>query len=93
MQQERREKDVESKLSEEKPLEEVLGRVLKASPTLSTLFLKGQRRSKPFAGAGSQSGKGGGAEKKGEAAGHQWHPGPRDHRGREDDPPRAMSVP
>jgi len=68
MQQERREKDVESKLSEEKPLEEVLGRVLKASPTLSTLFLKGQRRSKPFAGAGSQSGKGGGAEKKGEAA-------------------------
>jgi len=68
LQQERREKDVESKLSEEKPLEEVLGRVLKASPTLSTLFLKGQRLSKPFAGAGSQSGKGGGAEKKGEAA-------------------------
>jgi hypothetical protein len=67
LQQERREKDVESKLSEEKPLEEVLGRVLKASPTLSTLFLKGQRLSKPFAGAGSQSGKAGGAEKQGES--------------------------
>ena len=67
LQQQRREKDVESKLSEEKPLEEVLNRVLKASPTLSTLFLKGQRLSKPFAGAGSHTGKSGGTEQRGEA--------------------------
>lgn len=57
----RREKDVESRLSEEKPLEEVLGKVLRASPTLKTLFLAGQRLSKPFdkGGTGGSGGKGG----------------------------------
>ena len=54
LQQERRESDIESQLSEEKPLEEVLGRVLKASPALQTLFLKGQRLSRPFAGGGGR---------------------------------------
>ncbi len=66
LQQERRERDVESQLSEEKPLEEVLGRVLKASPTLKMLFLKGQRLSRPFAGGGA---------KEGEADGRKRGPG------------------
>jgi len=61
LQQERRERDVESKLREEKPLEEVIGKVLKASPTLKSLFLEGQRLARPFAGnAGAGKGYGGG---------------------------------
>ncbi|GJM08234.1 MAG: hypothetical protein DHS20C11_05100 [Lysobacteraceae bacterium] len=58
LQNERRRKEVEDKLSDEKPLEEVLGRVLKASPTLNQLFLKGQRLSKPFNRAGKGDGDG-----------------------------------
>lgn len=62
LQQKRRESDVEARLSEQKPLEEVLGRVLKASPTLNTLFLAGQRLSRPFAnGNGGAKGHRGGA--------------------------------
>jgi len=57
LQERRREQDVSSKLSEEKPLEEVLNKVLRASPTLETLFLRGQRLSKPFnTGAGGGEG-------------------------------------
>ena len=66
LQQERRNKDVEEKLREERPLEEVLGKVMRASPTLERLFLAGQRLSKPFAGSntggsGNGSGQGGGS--------------------------------
>lgn len=66
LQQERRNIDVESKLSEERPLEEVLGKVLKSSPTLQTLFLAGQRLSKPFntkkkGGSGNDGDEGGGS--------------------------------
>ena len=57
LQQERRQQDVESKLSEERPLEEVLGRIFKSSPALKTLFLQGQRLARPF--AGDKSGDGG----------------------------------
>lgn len=60
LQNQRRQQDVESKLSEEKPLEEVLGKVLRASPSLNTLFLRGQRLAKPFAGGGGGNGNGGG---------------------------------
>ncbi|MCA9305049.1 MAG: hypothetical protein KDA16_00825 [Phycisphaerales bacterium] len=64
LQNARRAGDVESKLSEEKPLEEVLGKVLKASPTLKTLFLQGQRLANPFGGRGGKNkGEGGGADK------------------------------
>ena len=49
LQQERRASDVETKLSEEKPLEEVLEKVLKSSPNLKNLFLQGQRLARPFA--------------------------------------------
>jgi hypothetical protein len=48
LQQYRREQDVELKLSEERPLEEVIGKVLRASPTLKTIFLLGQRLARPF---------------------------------------------
>jgi len=61
LQLERREQEVEAKLSEERPLEEVLGKVLKASPTLKTLFLRGQRLARPFkSGGGSKPGGGSG---------------------------------
>ena len=58
LQQKRRQQDVESKLSEERPLEEVLNKVLRSSPTLNSLFLRGQRLSKPFSsgGGGTNSG-------------------------------------
>ena len=69
LQQDRRNHDVESKLSEERPLEEVLSKVLKSSPTLKTLFLSGQRLSKPFktdtaGGSGNEGDKGGGPDNK-----------------------------
>lgn len=63
LQNQRRQQDVESKLSEEKPLEEVLGKVLKASPSLNTLFLQGRRLARPFAGGGGGKGHGGGSGK------------------------------
>jgi len=64
LQQQRREQDVKSTLSEEKPLEEVIGKILRASPTLKTLFLRGQRLAKPFSnGAGGKKGKEGGSDK------------------------------
>lgn len=52
--QARRERDLEDQLSEEKPLEDVLARVLQGSPTLAQLFLRGQRLSRPFAGNGDK---------------------------------------
>ena len=47
LQEERRSKEQSEKLSNEKPLEEVLNNILKSSPTLSSLFLKGQRLNMP----------------------------------------------
>ena len=52
LQQERRQQSIEDQLHEEKPLEEVLGKVLRASPSLNTLFLKGERISRAFPGNG-----------------------------------------
>ncbi len=61
LQQERREHDVESKLSEEKPLEEVLSKIFTASPALKALFMRGQRLTRPFAnGSGSNNDDGNG---------------------------------
>ena len=48
LQQERKAKDVEGRLSEEKPLEEVLEKVLRRSPVLWKLIGEGQRLTKPF---------------------------------------------
>lgn len=61
LQNARRHKDVEEKLSDEKPLEEVLGKVFKSSPTLRTLFTQGQRLTNPFGKTGgAKTGKKGG---------------------------------
>ena len=64
LQEQRRFDDVESKLSEEKPLEEVLQRIFRSSPTLQNLFLIGRRLARPFPKAGEgKNGENGGAKK------------------------------
>lgn len=60
LQNKRRQDDIESKLSDEKPLEDVLRKVLKASPSLNTLLLRGQRLPRPFAASGPKDGSDGG---------------------------------
>ena len=74
LQNERRQQDVDSQLSEEKPLEEVLGKVLKASPSLSTLFLQGRRLSRPFPTGGNGTGEGGGSKGTGPTFVGKQHP-------------------
>src|SRR5437588_8875748 len=44
----RRNEEIQSKLADEKPLEDILKSLLEHSPTLSALFLKGQRLANPF---------------------------------------------
>jgi len=44
----RKREEIETKLEEDKPLEEVLESILKRSPSLSSLFLLGKRLSNPF---------------------------------------------
>jgi len=44
----RRAEEIQSKLAEEKPLEEILVEILKQSPALASLFLTGVRASNPF---------------------------------------------
>lgn len=44
----RRREEIEAKLDNSKPLEDILEAILKASPSLSTLFLHGVRLSNPF---------------------------------------------
>jgi hypothetical protein len=44
----RRREQTEAKLADAKPLEDILESLLKKSPTLAALFLKGQRASNPF---------------------------------------------
>lgn len=44
----RRAEEIESKLAEEKPLEDILHGLLKHSPTLASLFLTGNRAANPF---------------------------------------------
>lgn len=71
LQEERRQADQEEKLSDEKPLEEVLNTILKSSPSLSALFLKGQRLNMPGSKtkqninstSGGESGDSGGSDK------------------------------
>jgi len=75
LQQKRRAQDVETKLSEERPLEEVLGKVLKASPALKALFLQGQRLARPFPrGAGNGNGNGNGPGKEDKPFQGRRHP-------------------
>jgi hypothetical protein len=51
----RRREEVESKLDNSKPLEEILKSIIKQSPTLSDLFLKGARIPAPFKTIQAQS--------------------------------------
>ncbi len=56
----RRREEVAERLSEAKPLEDVLRAIIKTSPSLSKLFLMGQRLSSPYrSGADGQTGGGG----------------------------------
>jgi hypothetical protein len=48
LKEKRRSEEVQSKLEDEKPLEDVLKSLLEHSPTLSNLFLQGLRASNPF---------------------------------------------
>ncbi len=75
LQNDRRAQEVESTLSEEKPLEEVLGKVLKASPMLKSLFLQGQRLTNPFGGrSGKNKGSGSGSHNGNESFKGKRHP-------------------
>ncbi|MBI5851772.1 MAG: hypothetical protein HZB39_12210 [Planctomycetes bacterium] len=60
----RRREEVSEKLSEAKPLEDVLRQILKTSPSLSRLFLQGQRLNSPYRSQenGQTSGGQGGTE-------------------------------
>ena len=44
----RRNDEIQSRLQDEKPLEDILKSLLETSPTLSALFLQGQRATNPF---------------------------------------------
>ncbi|MEJ7757960.1 MAG: hypothetical protein WKF55_00075 [Gemmatimonadaceae bacterium] len=64
LQERRRSSEISDRLSESKPLEEVLSSILKTSPSLASLFLSGQRLNRPERqqpGTGNGAG-GGGAD-------------------------------
>jgi hypothetical protein len=48
LKEKRRNEEIQSRLQDEKPLEDVLRTLLQRSPTLASLFLKGQRATNPF---------------------------------------------
>lgn len=74
LQELRRNQEVEEELSESKPLEEIIDRILKSSPSLAKLFLLGQRLGKPF--RGKENGLGGGGGKENGAATFEGRPHP-----------------
>lgn len=54
IQHDRQEKAVKGRLADDKPLQDVLQGILKSSPVLSTILLKGTRLSSPFASPGGK---------------------------------------
>lgn len=56
LREERRRKDIENKLSDSKPLADVLEKIIKNSPSLTSLFTQGVRILNPFKPAGLGSG-------------------------------------
>lgn len=63
LQDRRRSEEISERLAESKPLEDVLGSILKSSPSLSALFLRGSRLSNPHRQSGKdEGGNGAGAE-------------------------------
>lgn len=65
LQDRRRSEEISERLAESKPLEDVLGGILKSSPSLSALFLRGTRLSKPHRQSGSDDGGNGAGPDKG----------------------------
>jgi hypothetical protein len=62
LREQRRRDEVAEKLKDARPLEDVIGSILRTSPSLSKLFLLGQRLSRPFRMGTGTSGGGGGPE-------------------------------
>lgn len=56
LQERRRSEEISERLAESKPLEDILGGILKSSPSLSALFLRGTRLSKPHRQSGANDG-------------------------------------
>jgi hypothetical protein len=75
LKEERRRNEVAERLQDSRPLEDVLGSIMKSSPSLSKLFLLGQRLSRPYrVGPGGRGGGLGGPDPgNGEFRGHR-HP-------------------
>ena len=75
LREQRRNAEIEDRLRDNKPLEEVLEAVLKSSPSLAQLFLHGRRLSRP-SGKGKKSGgnNGNGSTKKSEKFVGKAHP-------------------
>jgi len=74
LQERRRNEELREELSEAKPLEEVIDRILKSSPSLARLFLLGQRVGKPFRGEAGGEGGGRGKEQGGAPFRGKRHP-------------------
>jgi hypothetical protein len=55
LREKRRRDEVDSRLSESKPLSEILNKLVKNSPTLATLFLQGKHISNPFKSTEAQA--------------------------------------
>ena len=55
LREQRRQKEIADRLENSKPLEDVLGSILKSSPSLASLFLKGHRLKNPFKRRGGQT--------------------------------------
>lgn len=61
LREKRRAEEIANRLAESKPLENVLDSIIKSSPTLTKLFLAGQRLSRPHKGNGASDEEGGGS--------------------------------
>lgn len=55
LREQRRQKEIADRLEDSKPLEDVLNSILKSSPSLASLFLKGHRLKNPFKRRGGQT--------------------------------------
>ena len=55
LREQRRQNEITDRLEDSKPLEDVLSSILKSSPSLASLFLKGHRLSNPFKRRGGSS--------------------------------------
>ena len=55
LREQRRQNEITDRLEDSKPLEDVLSSILKSSPSLASLFLKGHRLSNPFKRRGGNS--------------------------------------